>query len=62
MKKIISLILVLCTMLSVCTVMTSADTTCSAAGDANTDGKINLTDASVILKHIAKWSNINIVV
>ncbi|MBE6707706.1 MAG: hypothetical protein E7578_00515 [Ruminococcaceae bacterium] len=25
-------------------------------GDANGDGKINLTDVSMILKHIAKWS------
>ncbi len=29
-------------------------------GDANGDGKINLADASIIMKYIAKWRDLNI--
>ena len=33
---------------------------CAPAGDTTGDGKINLGDVALLLKHIAKWSDLNI--
>lgn len=62
MKKLISFVMILAMMLSVCTINANAETAiaCQSSGDANSDGKINLSDVSLILQHIAKWSDLTI--
>lgn len=62
MKKLISLVIILSMMLSVCaqSISAEASTECQSSGDVNSDGKINLGDVSLIMKHIAKWSDLMI--
>ena len=62
MKKLISFVIVLSIAVSmfVQTVNAESTTVCKSAGDVNVDEKINLSDVSLMLKHIAKWSDLTI--
>lgn len=62
MKKLVSIIIVFSLVFLMVVQNVSAANTANgnSAGDVNADNKINLSDVSLILKYIAKWSNLNI--
>lgn len=62
MKKLISFVIILSMALSICIQSVNAETVvaCQSVGDVNSNGKINLEDVSLVLKHIAKWSDLTI--
>lgn len=62
MKKLIPFVIVLSIAISMFAQTVNAESTvaCESAGDVNVDDKINLADASLMLKHIANWSDLTI--
>ncbi|MBE6708548.1 MAG: hypothetical protein E7578_04810, partial [Ruminococcaceae bacterium] len=61
MKKLLSFVLSLTILMSMSLPIVGGGTSgCRSAGDVNSDGKINLSDASLLLKHISKWEGFSV--
>ena len=63
MMKIKSTIRAFCLLLTAALffgVISAPSLAASPMGDANGDEKINISDASLMLKHIAKWEGLSI--